>query len=101
LWRALRRIRCLAARNLLLTRDGQQKVIASTTGSAGFPRYVTSYALAFAVTDALIAGSWLAIVAWLSDRVRCSAAPARSALDRAGATALVALGLKVATEQLA
>lgn len=30
----------------------------------------TSYALAFAATDALIAGAWLAIVAWLSDRAR-------------------------------
>jgi threonine/homoserine/homoserine lactone efflux protein len=99
----LRRIRCLAARNLLLTRDGQQKVIASTTGSAGFPRSVTSYALAFTVTDALIAGSWLAIVAWLSDRARAllRRPRVRSALDRAAATALVALGLKVATEQLA
>jgi len=64
---------------------------------------VTSYALAFAATDALIAGAWLAIVAWLSDRARTllHRPRVRSALDRAAATALVALGLKVATEQLA
>jgi threonine/homoserine/homoserine lactone efflux protein len=69
------------------------------------PRHanVTGYALAFAVTDALIAGSWLAIVAWLSDRARglLRRPRVRSALDRAAATALVALGLKVAAEQLA
>jgi threonine/homoserine/homoserine lactone efflux protein len=64
---------------------------------------VTSYALAFAVTDALIAGTWLAIVAWLSDRARAllRRPRVRSTLDRAAATALVALGLKVAAEQLA
>ena len=64
---------------------------------------VTSYALAFAVADALIAGSWLVIVAWLSDRARTllNRPRVRSALDRAAATALVALGLKVAAEQLA
>jgi threonine/homoserine/homoserine lactone efflux protein len=64
---------------------------------------VTSYALAFAVTDALIAGTWLAIVAWLSDRARAllRRPRVRSALDRAAAAALVALGLKVAAEQLA
>lgn len=63
---------------------------------------VTSYALAFAVTDALIAGAWLAIVAWLSDRARAllRRPRVRRAMDRAAATALVALGLKVATEQL-
>lgn len=69
------------------------------------PRHanVTGYALAFAVTDALIAGSWLAIVAWLSDRARMllRRPRVRSALDRTAATALVALGLKVAAEQLA
>jgi threonine/homoserine/homoserine lactone efflux protein len=68
------------------------------------PRHadVTSYALAFAATDAVIAGSWLAIVAWLSDRARAllHRPRVRSALDRAAATALVALGLKVAAEQL-
>jgi threonine/homoserine/homoserine lactone efflux protein len=64
---------------------------------------VTSYALAFAVTDALIAGSWLAIVAWLSDRARAllRRPRMRSAMDRAAATALVALGLKVAASSLA
>jgi len=31
---------------------------------------VSGYALAFAATDALIAGAWLATVAWLSDRAR-------------------------------
>jgi len=98
----LRRIRWLAARNLLLTRDGQQKVIASTTGSAGFPRSVTSYALAFAATDALIAGFWLAIVAWLSDRARAAPPPPRAQRtgpgrrDRAGRARP-----EVATEQLA
>ena len=63
---------------------------------------VTSYALAFAATDALIAGAWLAIVAWLSDRARAllRRPRVRSALDRAAATALVALGLKVATGQV-
>ena len=63
---------------------------------------VTSYALAFAATDALIAGAWLAIIAWLSDRARALLhwPRVRSALDRAAATALVALGLKVAAEQL-
>ena len=63
---------------------------------------VTSYALAFAATDALIAGAWLATVAWLSDRARALLhwPRVRSALDRAAATALVALGLKVAAEQL-
>ena len=36
------------------------------------PRHapVTSYALAFAATDAVIAAAWLATVAWLSDRAR-------------------------------
>jgi threonine/homoserine/homoserine lactone efflux protein len=64
---------------------------------------VTSYALAFAFADALIAGAWLAIVAWLSDRARAllRRPRVRSSLDRAAATALVALGLKVAAEQLA
>ena len=68
------------------------------------PRHanVTGYALAFAVTDALIAGSWLAIVAWLSDRARAllRRPRVRGALDRAAASALIALGLKVAAEQL-
>jgi threonine/homoserine/homoserine lactone efflux protein len=68
------------------------------------PRHttVTGYALAFAVTDALIAGSWLAIIAWLSDRARAllRRPRVRGALDRAAATALLAFGLKVAAEQL-
>ena len=63
---------------------------------------VSGYALAFAATDALIAGAWLATVAWLSDWARALLhwPRVRSALDRAAATALVALGLKVAAEQL-
>ena len=63
---------------------------------------VTCYALAFATTDAVIAGSWLALVAWLSDRARAllRCPRVRSVLDRAAASALVALGLKVAAEQL-
>lgn len=69
------------------------------------PRHanVAGYALAFAITDALIAGSWLAIVAWLSDRARTllRRPRVRSALDRAAATALAALGLRVAAESLA
>lgn len=69
------------------------------------PRHanVTGYALAFALTDALIAGSWLTVVAWLSDHARAllRRPRMRSALDRAAATTLVALGLKVAAEQLA
>jgi threonine/homoserine/homoserine lactone efflux protein len=69
------------------------------------PRHadVTCYALAFAATDALIAGAWLATVAWLSDRARGLLHRPRvlSALDRAAATTLVALGLRVAAEQLA
>jgi threonine/homoserine/homoserine lactone efflux protein len=62
---------------------------------------VTGYALAFAVTDALIAGSWLAIVAWLSGKARTllGRPRVRAALDRAAGTALVALGVKVAAEQ--
>ena len=62
---------------------------------------VSGYALAFAATDALIAGAWLAIVAWLSDRARAllHRPRVRSALDRAAGTALVALGVKVAAGQ--
>ena len=64
--------------------------------------HVTSYALAFAATDAMIAGAWLAAVAWLADRARSllSRPSVRTALGRATGTALVALGLKVAAEQL-
>lgn len=69
------------------------------------PRHapVTSYTLAFAVTDALIAGTWLAVVAWVSDKARALVRRprARAALDRAAGTTLVALGLKVAAGQLA
>ena len=63
---------------------------------------VSGYALAFAATDALIAGAWLATVAWLSDRARAllHCPRVRTALERAAGTALVALGLKVAAEQL-
>lgn len=64
--------------------------------------HATSYALAFAATDAVIAGVWLAAVAWISDRARAliSRPGVRTALDRATGTALVALGLKVAAEQV-
>ena len=62
---------------------------------------VTSYTLAFAATDAVIAGTWLAAVAWISGKARTllGRPRVRSALDRAAGTALVALGLKVAAEQ--
>jgi threonine/homoserine/homoserine lactone efflux protein len=62
---------------------------------------VTSYALAFAATDALIAGAWLAIVAWISGKAGTllGRPRVRAALDRAAGTALVALGVKVAAEQ--
>ena len=63
---------------------------------------VTSYTLAFAATDAVIAGTWLAAVAWISGKARTllSRPGVRAALDRAAGTVLVALGLKVAAEQL-
>lgn len=62
----------------------------------------TGYVLAFAATDGVIAGAWLLTVAWISDRAgRLLNRPrARAALDRAAGTALVALGVKVAAEQL-
>ena len=67
------------------------------------PRHapVTSYALAFATTDAVIAAAWLAAVAWVSGQARTllGRPRVRAALDRAAGTALVALGLKVAAEQ--
>jgi threonine/homoserine/homoserine lactone efflux protein len=64
---------------------------------------VTRYALAFAVTDMVIAGTWLAIVAWISDKAGTllRRPRVRTALDRATGTVLVALGLNVAAEQLA
>jgi threonine/homoserine/homoserine lactone efflux protein len=69
------------------------------------PRHaqIAAYALAFAVTDALIAGAWLTIVAWVSDRARAllRRPRVRSVLDRTAATVLVALGLKAAAESLA
>jgi len=62
---------------------------------------VTSYALAFAATDAVIAGAWLAAVAWISGKVGTLLGRpcVRAALDRAAGTVLVALGVKVAAEQ--
>ena len=62
---------------------------------------VTGYTLAFAVTDAVIAGAWLAAVAWISGqaRVLLSRPRVRAALDRAAGTVLAALGVKVAAEQ--
>ena len=64
---------------------------------------VTMYALAFAVTDMVIAGAWLAIVAWVSDKAGAllRRPRVRTALDRATGIVLVSLGLKVAAEQLA
>jgi threonine/homoserine/homoserine lactone efflux protein len=61
------------------------------------------YALAFAVTDMVIAGTWLTVVAWISDKAGTllRRPRVRTALDRATGTVLVALGLKVAAEQLA
>jgi threonine/homoserine/homoserine lactone efflux protein len=65
--------------------------------------HIAGYALAFAVTDALIAGSWLATVAWVSDRARAllRRPRMRAALDRAAGATLLALGMKVAAGQLA
>lgn len=65
--------------------------------------HVAACALAFAVTDALIAGAWLATVAWISDRARAllRRPRTRAALDRAAGATLFALGVKVAAGQLA
>jgi threonine/homoserine/homoserine lactone efflux protein len=67
------------------------------------PRHapIAGYALAFAATDAVIAGAWLAAVAWISGKARTllGRRRVRPALDRAAGTALVALGVKVAAEQ--
>jgi threonine/homoserine/homoserine lactone efflux protein len=65
--------------------------------------HVAAYALAFAVTDALIAGTWLVAVAWISDKARMllRRPRTRAVLDRAAGTTLVALGVKVAAGQLA
>jgi threonine/homoserine/homoserine lactone efflux protein len=65
--------------------------------------HIAGYALAFAVTDALIAGAWLATVAWISDRARAllRRPRIRAALDRAAGATLLALGVKVAAGQLA
>jgi threonine/homoserine/homoserine lactone efflux protein len=65
--------------------------------------HIAGYALAFAVTDALIAGAWLATVAWVSDRARVllRRPRIRAALDRAAGATLLALGVKVAAGQLA
>ena len=64
---------------------------------------VTRYALAFAVTDMVIAGTWLTIVAWISDKAGTllRRPRVRAALDRATGTVLIALGLNVAAGQLA
>jgi threonine/homoserine/homoserine lactone efflux protein len=61
------------------------------------------YALAFAATDVVIAGSWLAVVAWLSAWARelLRRKRARVVMDRAAGVTLAALGLKVAASQLA
>jgi threonine/homoserine/homoserine lactone efflux protein len=63
--------------------------------------HATSYALAFAATDAVIAAAWLAAVALIADKARplLHRRRARAALDRAAGTTLVALGLKVAAAQ--
>lgn len=65
--------------------------------------HIAAYALAFAVTDALIAGTWLATVAWISDKARklLRRPRTRAVLDRSAGTTLVALGVKVAAGQLA
>ena len=69
------------------------------------PRHanVAGYGLAFAVTDAVIAGTWLVTVAWISDKARMLLRPprTRAVLDRAAGTTLIALGVKVAAGQLA
>ncbi len=69
------------------------------------PRHATiaGYGLAFAVTDAVIAGTWLVTVAWISDKARMllHRPRTRAVLDRAAGTTLVALGVKVAAGQLA
>jgi threonine/homoserine/homoserine lactone efflux protein len=61
--------------------------------------HAAGYALAFAATDAIIAAAWLAAVAWISGKARAllRRPRARAALDRAAGTALIALGLKVAS----
>lgn len=65
--------------------------------------HIAAYALAFAITDALIAGTWLITVAWISDKARMllRRPRTRAVLDRAAGTTLVALGVKVAAGQLA
>ncbi len=65
--------------------------------------HIAAYALAFAVTDALIAVTWLVTVAWISDKARVllRRPRTRAVLDRAAGTTLVALGVKVAAGQLA
>jgi threonine/homoserine/homoserine lactone efflux protein len=65
--------------------------------------HVAAYAVAFAVTDALIAGTWLTTVAWISDKARAllHRPRTRAALDRAAGATLFALGVKVAAGQLA
>jgi len=64
---------------------------------------VVGYGLAFAVTDAVIAGTWLVTVAWISDKARTllRRPRTRAVLDRAAGTTLIALGVKVAAGQLA
>ena len=65
--------------------------------------HIAAYALAFAVTDVLIAGIWLTTVAWISDKARAllRRPRTRTALDRAAGATLFALGVKVAAGQLA
>lgn len=65
--------------------------------------HIAAYALAFAVTDVLIAGTWLTTVAWISDKARAllRRPRTRTALDRAAGATLFALGVKVAAGQLA
>jgi threonine/homoserine/homoserine lactone efflux protein len=64
---------------------------------------VAGYGLAFAVSDAVIAGTWLVTVAWISDKARTllRRPRTRAVLDRAAGTTLIALGVKVAAGQLA
>jgi threonine/homoserine/homoserine lactone efflux protein len=60
------------------------------------------YTLTFAVVDMLIAGTWLAIVVWVSDRARTALRreAVRQTLDRIAGAALIGLGLRVAAEQV-
>lgn len=59
------------------------------------------YALTYAAIDALIAATWLVVVAWIGDRAsRWIRRPrVRSTLDRVAGTVLIGIGLKLAAER--